>query len=195
MRKHSLEVIDAFSYGARGPDLKRWLHFSDLLFSPVGADSPDEIVGAQVGEGWVVLDKVQVVQVTSEEAHSFWHRRLPPTESEPSNVWRIDESDWLKSFKPRHLGLCHHYVLEFYDHVLEAVAEALIFGPGAFELEEAISHDGRLGYAYLHRAMRLEKEGRSREAESSYVAYLATDPSEGSPGYAERCLEHLRKRL
>ena len=86
-------------------------------------------------------------------------------------------------------------MLEFYDHVLEAVAEALIFGGGTFELEEAISHDGRLGYAYLHRAMRLEQQGRLPEAESSYVAYLATEPADSERGYAERCLKLLRKGL
>ena len=55
-------------------------------------------------------------------------------------------------------------MLEFYDHVVEVVAEALIFGAGRFRLEGAIARDGRLGYAHLRRALSLKKERKLQEA-------------------------------
>ena len=86
-------------------------------------------------------------------------------------------------------------MLEFYDHVVEVVAEALIFGAGRFRLKEAIARDGRLGYAHLRRALSLKKERKLQEAEVEFLAYLATDPPESSRKYAKRCLKSLRRRL
>ena len=198
IRRRAVDGLEAFRVGSRGPELQSWLHDSDLVFPShhkgFGAP-PGRIVGARVSGGWVVLHGLQVVKVVPEEVHSYWHGSLPTTGAKESNVWLIEESDWLGSFNPRHLSECHHFVLEFYDHVVEVVAEALIFGAGRFRLEEAIAHDGRLGYAHLRRALSLEKERNFQDAEVEFLAYLATDPPESSRKYAKRCLKSLRDRL
>ena len=197
MRRVAVDAIEPFRAGGRGPVLESWLHDGDLLFPDTNegfAAPPDGIVGAQVSDAWVVLQGVQVVQVVPEEVHSYWHRGLPSVGPEASNLWRIDDSEWLRTFNPRHLAECQHFVLEFYDELLEVVAEALVVGPGAFHLEEAIAQDGRLGYAYLRRAMSLKTERRFDEAEASFVEYLATDPPESAREYARRCLASLRER-
>ncbi len=198
IRRIAVEGIEAFRVGSRGPELQSWLHDTDLVFPShhkgFGAP-PGGIVGARVSGGWVIWHGLQVVKVIPEEVHSYWHGALPATGPKESNVWLIEESDWLGSFNPRHLSECHHFVLEFYDHVVEVVTEALIFGAGRFRLEEAIAQDGRLGYAHLRRALSLEKEGKLQDAEVEFVAYLATDPPESSRKYAKRCLKSLRQQL
>jgi hypothetical protein len=197
MNALSVEVPDAFAPSGRGPTLQHWLVDSDLLFddSQTGFAPPcKSITGAQVETGWVVFHGLQVIQIVPEEVHSYWH--LEPNRSPQllSNVWRIENSVWLASFSQRHLGCHQHFIVTFYDELVEVICRDLLFGIGVFDLERAINNFPQLSYAYLRRAMSREKQGKRLEATSDYERYIAISPDTSSVEYARRCLKSLGQR-
>jgi len=128
-----------------------------------------------------------------EEVHSYWHLESDPGPPTLSNVWRIKDSGWLTSFAPRHLHSHEHYVLTFYDELAEVICRELLFGSGKFKLEGAIAGFPQLAYAYLRRAMSLEKKGKPDEAAADYQRYIAISPDTSSVEYARRRLASLGK--
>jgi hypothetical protein len=200
--------------------LIRWLHRSDLLFHDAPpCDLPDGIQGAEFGlppdlpngslpatsvsvvspqvcsRAWVVFHGLQVFQVVPEEVHSYWHLVEDYERSTRTGAWEIMDSTWLASFDQRHLARHKHFLLEFYDELVEVVAEALIFGRGKFDISQVARIDGRFAHAFLNRARAHEKAGRLTEALADFQAYesLATDDS--SAAYARRCSESLKRRI
>lgn len=181
----ALEHGGTFPFDGRGPILHRWLWFEDLLLPDSSAGyhtMPKRRVGGQSEHGWVLFHGVQVVQPVPEEVHSYWHH---PLTQERGAAWRVESSNWLASFSQRHLAECEHYVLEFYDYVVEVICEEVSFGPGAFDLATVLPNEPRLRYAYMRRAISLKKMGRFAEAIAGYDRYIATGPKQGSLRDAE----------
>ena len=109
-------------------------------------------------------------------------------------MWRVEESAWLKSFAPRHLANHKHFVVEFYDEIVEVICRELLFGAGGFELQKAIDRYPQLNYAYLRRAMSMEKTGHLRQAIDDYERYISLCSRCGEESdYAVRCLQALRE--
>jgi hypothetical protein len=217
--KASPLATEHFAFDGRGPYLARWLYRSDLLFDGTfWPEAPDGIHGVEyrippkVAAGslpsttvlvvdplqclraWVVFDGLQVFQVVPEEVHTYWHDEA----DEPgrlSGVWEIADSAWLASFDPRHLGAHKHFVLVFYDDVVEVIARDLIFGHGAFSIDRVVDEDGRFAFAYNRRAQVREKAEDWRGALADYRAYASLEPN---PSFAASGLRHcaaLEKRL
>jgi len=195
MKLIPVDVPDAFGPGGRGPELQHWLIDVDLLFdsSAAGfAPTQRSIHGAQVHGGWVVFHELQVVQIVSEEVHSYWHLETNGESPSLANVWRVQDSEWLTSFSPRHLQGHNHYIITFYDELAEIICRELLFGSDVFSLEHAISRFPQLAYAYLRRAMSLEKQMKLDAAASDYEKYIEIATDASSVEYARRCVARLR---
>ena len=208
-----------FAFDGRGPSLIRWLYFSDLLFPETfWPDSPDGIRGAEYGippvlgsdpapsstvavvdsltcpRAWVVFHGLQVIQVAPEDVHSYWH--YAEHKSGPrSGASEVVESDWLAGFNARHLANHRHFILEFYDELVEVIARDLIFGRGEFSIDRVAAHDGRFAYAYLRRAQVREKAQHWKDAMADYQSYASLAHEQSSAAYAIRCAKALAPKI
>lgn len=197
MSATAIAAPSPFDSGGRGPILTRWLHDADLLF----ADSNEgfgglagSIEGAVVEEdSWVIFHGLQVIQIVPDEVNSGWYLPNETMESPRTNVWRIEESVWKKSFDLRHLAQHGHFIIEFYDEIVELICRELLFGQGSFDLVKAIELYPQLSYAYLRRAMSMEKLGRTEQAIADYERYISLNGE--STEYAKRCVQAIRTKL
>jgi len=193
-----------FSFDGRGPTLRRWLHDADL-YLPDSSEGFAAHEGATVGAVYdtfdaasggthhVVFHGLQVLQVVPEEVHSYWHRELCP-EQRGVGVFRIDGSAWHASFAQRHIREHGHFILEWYDDVIEVICRDLIFGAGDFEISRVLPYEPRLGYAYFRHALAQEKLGNTSAAIGSWERYIACAPHVNAVAYAEGRLAELRAR-
>ena len=192
-----------FSFDGRGCELVRWIYDAELHLpdSQEGfAALPGDIHGAQYlfgnGEGeneaWVIFHGLQVAQFVPEEVHSHWHFNMVGEDHESSGVWEIEDSEWIKTFSPIHLGKHKHFIIEFYDELVELICRDLIFGDGKFDIEKVAAKDGRFAYAYLRRAMAQRKSGNNREAVEYFYRYIDICPDGDSVEYARRCIKFIQ---
>ena len=128
-----------FGYDGRGPTLRRWIHDRDLVLP--GSDGgrgqlPGRIKGAEYDSSWVVFRGMQVTQIVPEEVHSYWFFGLLPENSKRTGAYEVIDSAWKASFHPRHLASQRHFVLVFYDDLVEVLCRELVFGSGAFHIAE-----------------------------------------------------------
>ncbi len=207
-----------FGFDGRGPTLARWLNYSDLLFpGTFWSDTPDGIHGAEYGlpsttargpgpwtsvevadattadRAWVIFHGLQVVQVIPHEVHSYWHRECAASEVRKTGAWEVFESVWLKSFAQGHLATSRHFLLEFYDDLVEVVAEGLIFGVGRFKIEQVVEHDPRFVFAFLRRAQCNEKRKDIEGAVRDYRKYASVADNASNAEYATKCADHLER--
>lgn len=188
---------ELFGFDGRGESLQRWIHDADLLFpepevSGAFAAPSGGIVGAQYDGGWVLFHGLQVTQIVSEEVHSYWHLDFIFSDTKKSGVWEIDGSEWIKTFAQRHLAEHKHFIIEFYDEIVEVICRTLIFGADRFDLERVVATDNRLSYAYLRRATIQKKLGNFDEAVDDYQKYIQSLPDSSSAEYAQRCINFIR---
>ena len=205
-----------FAHDGRGPELVRWLHQSDQLFEGTfWTDTADDICGADYAmtpltDGgsppstsvvmsdpgsapccWVIFHGLQVLQLVPEEVHSHYHREHC---AEATGAWRVHDSPWLTQFHPRHLADHQHFILEFYDELVEVIALDLIFGAGTFHIHDHASTDPRFVYAHLRRAQVREKAGDLVGAIEDYGTYARLVSSDDAR-YPLRCIDSLRRKL
>lgn len=212
-------TTEHFAFDGRGPSLIRWLNYSDMLFpGTFWPHAPNGIHGAEYGippmltdeplpsttisvvdplecpRAWVVFHGLQVIQIVPEEVHSYWHSEVyePGTRS---GAWEVVDSAWLASFSPRHLTGHKHFVLEFYDDLVEVIARGLIFGRGEFSIDQVVEKDDRFAYAYLRRAQVREEAQEWANAIADYRSYASLERYPSSAAYALRCAEALAAKL
>lgn len=190
-----------FDFDGRGPTLRRWIHDGDLYLpdSTEGFAPPSGTTCGAVYDGpdgarrFVLFLNMQVFQLVPHEVHSYWHRRFAPS-PRGDGAYEIEGSPWLASFAQRHLHGQKHFVLEWYDELVEIICRELLFGQGDFEISRVLPLEPRLGYAYLRHALSQEKRGNLATAIESLQRYIACAPHVGSVEYAERCLAALRAK-
>lgn len=194
-----------FSFDGRGPTLRRWIHDEDLFlpgsnegFAPLAGGMCGAIYDAFTSDTgpdrcFVVFHGMQVLQIVPEEVHSYWHRQVCSSTGR-LGVFRIEESGWLASFSQRHLDGHAHFVLEWYDDIVEVICRDLVFGRGEFEIARVLPDEPRLGYAYFRHALAQEKLGHVEAAIESWQRYIACAPHVDSIEYAQRCLTALREQ-
>lgn len=196
-------------FDGRGPSLIRWLRESDLYlpgsetgFAPpvgyiVGAeyDLPFEVEDDEtiVRIGWVVFHKLNVIQFCDIDAHSFWHLDAIQENTKHSGIWEVTNSTWKAGFHDRIVDTRRHYIVEFYDDIVEVLCDKLLFGEGTFNIENVASRNPEFSYAYIRKAMALEKEGKVNEAIHHYQVYIQHETEETERAYAHRSLERLMK--
>ena len=186
---------DLFGFDGRGDCLEHWIHDADILFpEPEVSDAfaSGSIVGAQYDGGWVLFHGLQVIQVVPEEVHSNWHLNFILGDTRKSGVWEIEGSEWMKTFDQRHLAEHKHFIIEFYDELVEVICRTLIFGTDRFDLAKVVATDNRLSYAYLRRATIQRKLGNFDEAIDDYQRYIQSCPDSSSAEYAQRCVNSIR---
>lgn len=149
-----------------GSTIERWLWLRDINFPDSGHQYsfPEVPLGLVTTAGWVIFHRRQLFLAVPDEVHTFWHHEQNQ-DLVRSFAFQVEESLWLASFDQRHLSLCHHFVLDFRDDIVEVICEKLLFGAGPFELEAAITLHPELGDAYYWRAMAREKAGDLRFAD------------------------------
>ena len=64
--------------------------------------------------------------MTGEEVHG---NILASGESKAA-IFEVIDSEWLKSYNPRHLRKCKHYQIMFYDEIYDIICEDIIAGKG-----------------------------------------------------------------
>ena len=210
---------DSFAFDGRGPSLIRWLYYSDLMFAGTcWPDTPDDIHGAEYGippmsvsvplpsptvavvdpiqceRAWVVFHGLQAIQLVSEEVHSYWHA-AEYERGTRTGAWEVFDSVWLSNFNSRHITNHKHFLLEFYDEIVEIIARDLIFGRGEFSIDRVVDEDGRFAYAYLRRAQVREKAQAWVEAIADYRTYASLASDKSSTAYASRCADALTSKL
>jgi hypothetical protein len=84
-----------------------------------------------------------------------------------------------------------HFILEFYDDIVEIVARDLIFGWGAFSIDRVVWEDRRFAYAFLRRAQTREKGQDWLNAIADYRTYAELEPDPFSASFALRCADGL----
>ncbi len=128
-----------FSWDGRGPILERWLTRSDS--DPIGChytfDANYTEITSNEQEAWVIFEELQVIQIVPEEVHANWQWEYQDNSSKIrfNGIWIIEDSHWLKSFNPQHLKNHNHYILEFYDDIVEVICKGLKFGLGEYTEE------------------------------------------------------------
>ena len=134
-----------FGFDGRGPEVHRFIHDRDLLATGTFPDRrplPGKIVGVEYfwfedpDVAWVIFQKMQVIQVVPEEVCSYWFMSDVSEEKNGVGIYVVEDSAWLRSFSQRHLASCRHFVLKFYDDIIEVIAEDLVFGRGAFRIAD-----------------------------------------------------------
>jgi hypothetical protein len=189
-----------FDFDGRGCELVRWIHDAELHLSDSQAGFaplPGSIDGAQylfesdesANESWVIFHRLQVLHIVPEEVHSYWHRDLAGDDYKNTGVWEVEDSEWRKSFNPRHLENQKHFIIEFYDELIELICGELIFGSGKFDVEQVVVRDSRFAYTYLRRAMAQENLGNRKKAVEYFQKYIEICPDGDSVEYARRCIE------
>jgi len=128
-----------FGYDGRGPSLARWIHDRECVLTGTDkgrATLPGHIIGAEHSEGWVVFQGLQVLQTVPEEVHSYWFFELLPSDAKHTGVYEVSDSAWKASFDQRHLADQRHFILVFYDDLVEVLCGSLVFGSGTFQIRE-----------------------------------------------------------
>jgi hypothetical protein len=74
--------------------------------------------------------------VVPEEMCSYWFTKLVASTESRVGIYVVEDSVWLRSFSQRHLSKCRHFIPMFYDDIVEVIAEELVFGPGAFRIDD-----------------------------------------------------------
>jgi hypothetical protein len=179
-----------FFNDGRGPQIAKWIKYDDLYFPPSSVSkiirSPsDDITGIQF-MNWVVFYGNQVIQIVPEEVHSYWHTESyyeackAGSTDKKTGAWLIENSEWIKTFHPRHLSNAKHFILEFYDDIIEVICDELIFGEGKFDLQKLIEQDSRFANAYIVNADNENYLGNIDEALLYYQKYLqyGNDPKQ-----------------
>jgi hypothetical protein len=181
--------LNAFETSGRGPVLTRWLHDEVMYFPNSDELNTGSIVGAEYEGNWLIFYGLQVIQIIPEEVHSYWHLKMTKDEARITGAWEIEDSTWLKTFNQRHLANQKHFVLEFYDEIVEVICKSLACDKGVFDIRQVASLDDRFAYVYLRYAMAQEKLGNSKEALTNYQHYLNRCPNGDSAEYAKRCIQ------
>jgi hypothetical protein len=196
-------VTKYFAFDGRGCSLLRWIHDAELHLpeSQAGfSQLSGSIEGAQylfetdvnADESWIIFGGLQVLKIVPEEVHSYWHREYAGDDTIISGIWVIEGSEWIKTFDQRHLNNHKHYIVEFYDEIVEMVCRDLIFGAGTFDIQRVVALDNRFAYAYLRRAMSQSTVGNKEEAVEYFQKYIDSCPNGESVGFARRSINLIR---
>jgi len=179
---------------SRGPDLIRWLTDEDLRFPEISksyAAPKGSIRGALCDDYWVLFYGLQVIQVVPDEVHSAWHYEYIEGDEEGC-AWKIFDSKWITTFHQRHLEENSHYVVRFYDDVVEVICKDILFGPTPFDLATAIELHPKFSDPYLQVASSNQYDGDMNLAIKSFEKYLSLSPDPQNIDHVNRCLEQLR---
>lgn len=137
---------EQFGFDGRGPEILRFIYDRDRIVPGTFTDRvqpPGNITGVEYvwferpTPSWVIFEGLQVVQIVPEEVCSYWSHikgEVPPKGF--SGITEIRDSPWKAGFSQRHLQDARHFVLEFYDDIIEVLCKALVFGCGAFRIEQ-----------------------------------------------------------
>jgi hypothetical protein len=134
-----------FGFDGRGPEIHRFIHDRDALKQgafPERRPPPGGVIGVEYfwfehpDMAWVIFKKRQVVQVVPEEVCSYWFTSHVTEQKKGVGIYTVEDSAWLRSFSQHHLSACRHFILMFYDDIIEVIAEDLLFGRGAFRIDD-----------------------------------------------------------
>ncbi len=125
---------EVFYHDGRGPELQRVIwsggHFSDLFgFEYFNPDDKYEASNLK----HLRLKRVEAYAMAGEEVHG----NILANSSSRAAIYRVEESDWMKSLNPYHLENCHHFQLIFYDEIFDVICEEIIPGSGPLADESA----------------------------------------------------------
>ncbi|MDB9751648.1 hypothetical protein OAB56_01395 [Gammaproteobacteria bacterium] len=117
---------EEFHHDGKGPGLERviWSHGGVILkgfeyLNPEDEDNEDNIKHLKLLE-------VEAFSMTTEEVHG----NVLMIEDSVAAIFKIDNSDWMKQFKPEYLDSCNHYQLIFHSEIYDVICHEIKFGKG-----------------------------------------------------------------
>ena len=134
---------ELFGFDGRGPEISRFICDRDTLEKgsfPDRRSLPGKIIGVEYSWferpnlAWVIFGGLQVVQIVPEEVCSYWFLEKIALPEQGVGIYEVKDSLWMRSFNPRHLAEHRHFVLQFYDDIVEVIATDLLFGSGSFSI-------------------------------------------------------------
>lgn len=191
-----IESPDHWKNSVRGPELARWITDEDLRFPAIDgsySSAKGSVNGALTHDYWVLFFQVQVVQIIPDEVHSEWHYDFMDG-FERGCAWEILDSEWLKSFHPRHLHGFSHFLIQFYDEVIEVICKDVVFGRTPFSLTNVIKEYPKFCMPYLKLAKHYMQAGEVNLAIKNFEKCLSLEPDLENTEFARRSLAILKKR-
>ena len=125
-------ILDThFYHDGRGPELQKVI-WGNKGVTLVGFEfyNPDDIYEEKNIKN-IELVKVEVFALASEEVHG---NILAIAESQAA-IFEVLDSNWIKTFQPRHLSKCKHFQIMFYDEIYEVICEDIVPGFGSLHTE------------------------------------------------------------
>ncbi|NIT60696.1 MAG: hypothetical protein GWN00_32180, partial [Aliifodinibius sp.] len=114
-----------FYHDGRGPELIK-VHYSANGSSIIVLDyyNPDVAYNEKYLRHLKFI-KPQVFMFTPEEVQNYSARGNDWGNYDNTEILCLEKSDWLTSFKERHLQNCKHYRVMFYDEFLDIICEGI----------------------------------------------------------------------
>ena len=125
-------ILDThFYHDGRGPELQKVI-WGNKGVTLVGFEfyNPDDIYEEKNIKN-IELVKVEVFALASEEVHG---NILAIAESQAA-IFEVLDSNWIKTFQPRHLSKCKHFQIMFYDEIYDVICEDIVPGFGRLHTE------------------------------------------------------------
>ena len=125
-------ILDThFYHDGRGPELQKVI-WGNKGVTLVGFEfyNPDDIYEEKNIKN-IELVKVEVFALASEEVHG---NILASAESQAA-IFEVLDSNWIKTFQPRHLSKCKHFQIMFYDEIYDVICEDIVPGFGSLHTE------------------------------------------------------------
>jgi hypothetical protein len=115
-----------FYHDGRGPELQRavWKSSGTVL---VGFEyfNPDDIYEETHLKN-IKLVGVEAFAMASEEVHG----NILANGDCKAAIFKVENSDWLRSLNPTHLSECNHYQIIFYDEIFDIICKTIEVGIG-----------------------------------------------------------------
>jgi hypothetical protein len=82
------------------------------------------------------LGPLRIAGSLPERLQDWFHNEDQDHRVKFKGITEIQDSAWKAKFAQRHLDGIHHFVLEFYDDIVEVLCKSLVFGSGEFRIED-----------------------------------------------------------
>ena len=111
-----------FYHDGRGPILKKviWGH-NGVILKGFEFINPNEDILRHL-----LLKRIEAFSFAGEEVHV----NILASVQNNAAIFKIENSNWKKSFNQRYLSNCNHFQIVFYDEIYDVICENIIFGLG-----------------------------------------------------------------
>ncbi len=115
-----------FHHDGRGPELQRVIWDSKgIILKGFEYYNPEDNYKEENIKHLELLG-VEAYSMSGEEVQG----NILATIDSKASIFKIENSTWLKQFKPTHLEKCSHYQIMFYDEIYDVICKEIKAGNG-----------------------------------------------------------------